>query len=116
MDVGESIEQTAVREAFEETNLIVRLIGILGVYSIPSRDPRRHTITTTFLAEATNPSNIRGSDDAAIASWFSIGNIPNLVFDHSKMINDFMEYLRGVRTIASITYPETIFTPQGIPC
>ena len=39
IDLGESAEQAAVREAFEETNLRVRLTGLLGVYSAPDRDP-----------------------------------------------------------------------------
>ena len=51
IDLGESAEQAAVREAFEETNLRVRLTGLLGVYSAPDRDPRQHTISTVFIAE-----------------------------------------------------------------
>ena len=40
IDLGESAEQAAVREAFEETNLRVRLTGLLGVYSaIPASTP-----------------------------------------------------------------------------
>ena len=43
VDVGEAVEHAAVREALEETALGVRLTALLGVYSDPARDPRRHT-------------------------------------------------------------------------
>ena len=56
VDYGESLEQAAVREALEETSLSVELVGQLGAYSDPARDPRGHTITNVFLARASgNP-------------------------------------------------------------
>lgn len=36
MDVGESVEEAAIRETREECHLEVRLIGLLGVYSYPA--------------------------------------------------------------------------------
>ena len=53
VDYGETLEAAAVREAREETSLDVELVGQLGAYSDPSRDPRFHTISTVFLARAT---------------------------------------------------------------
>ena len=71
IDLGESAEQAAVREAFEETNLRVRLTGLLGVYSAPDRDPRQHTISTVFIAEPLNPEQLRAGDDAAKVAFYS---------------------------------------------
>ncbi|MFM8341911.1 MAG: NUDIX domain-containing protein, partial [Methylomonas sp.] len=45
VDVGESLEHAAMREAKEETNLDVELTVLLGIYSNPQRDPRNHTVT-----------------------------------------------------------------------
>ncbi len=35
VDVGETLEQAAVREALEETGLEIELTGLLGCYSDP---------------------------------------------------------------------------------
>ena len=79
IDLGESAEQAAVREAFEETNLRVRLTGLLGVYSAPDRDPRQHTISTVFIAEPLNPEQLRAGDDAAKVAFYSMEALPALV-------------------------------------
>ena len=45
VDVGETLEQAAVREAREETSLEVALKTLLGNYSDPARDARGHTVS-----------------------------------------------------------------------
>jgi len=52
VEVGETVEAAAVREAKEETGLDIELIKLLGVYSEPSRDPRGHTVTVCYLQKA----------------------------------------------------------------
>lgn len=92
VDYGESVEHAAVREALEETGLTVALTSLLGVYSDPARDPRQHTISTVFTAAATNPEDIAGGDDAAEARFFLPDALPpDIVFDHRKIIDDFLQ-------------------------
>src|SRR4030067_2077649 len=52
VDVGESIEQAALREAQEETALKGTLTVLLGVYSAPQRDARGHTASAGVVAVA----------------------------------------------------------------
>ena len=52
MDYGESLEEAALREAKEETNLDVKLIRQFHTYSDPKRDPRHHSISTAYIAKA----------------------------------------------------------------
>jgi 8-oxo-dGTP diphosphatase len=94
VEYGETVEEAAVRETREETNLDVTLTGLLGVYSDPQRDPRGHTISTVFTARAENPSALRGGDDAAEARFFPLDGLPeNLAFDHGRILHDFRDSL-----------------------
>ena len=87
VDYGESLEQAAMREALEETGLEVELYSQLHTYSDPDRDPRQHTITTVFLARAEGEP--QAGDDAANAAVFELNNLPELVFDHREIIDDY---------------------------
>ncbi len=57
IDYGESAETAAVREAKEETGLDVRLVGLLGVYSDPQRDPRGHTMSVVYVGRVVTPQD-----------------------------------------------------------
>ena len=48
IDYGETAEAAAIREAMEETSLVVKDLELVGVYSDPDRDPRHHTLSVVF--------------------------------------------------------------------
>ncbi|RUM42633.1 MAG: NUDIX hydrolase, partial [Desulfocapsa sp.] len=52
VDYGESYETAAAREAEEETGLAVHNLQQFRTYSDPNRDPRQHTASTIFIAQA----------------------------------------------------------------
>ena len=99
IDTGESAEHAAIREMKEETGLDVTLLGILGVYSNPERDPRYHTLTITFVAKAQNISMLQAGDDASNAKFYQIDDIPTLCFDHNVAIEQFKQYLSNKRDL-----------------
>ena len=86
VEIGESTEKAASREAFEETGLNVTIIKLIGVYSDPKRDPRGHTVSVCYLAKG--EGILKSGSDAAAAELFEFCSIPELAFDHNKMIND----------------------------
>lgn len=93
VEVGEAVEQAAVREAREETGLDVRLIALLGVYSDPSRDARGHTASVVYVGEARGEPV--GQDDAAGAGVFSPDGLPApLAFDHAQILADYLTLRR----------------------
>lgn len=95
VDYGETLAGAAVRESKEETGLDVVLQGLVGVYSNPLRDPRRHTITTAFWAKCADLSTLKGGDDAVDAVFFLPEKMPTpLVFEHQMIIADFFHILQ----------------------
>lgn len=92
VDEGERLDVAAAREASEETGLQVTLLEQFHSYSDPARDPRRHTISTVYLARASGQP--RGGDDAAEARAFSWDALPDpIVFDHREILADVRRYL-----------------------
>ena len=90
VDYGESYETAAAREAAEETGIVVQNLQQFRTYSDPNRDPRQHTASTIFIAQGnTNPV---AGDDAAKAELFSKESIPDLAFDHGKIIADYFAF------------------------
>ena len=90
VDVGERLEQAAIREAREETSLDVRLAGLLGCYSDPDRDERGHTVSAVYVATASGVAKAR--DDAKNLAFFNAGEYPELAFDHTQIIEDYLQY------------------------
>ncbi len=90
VDYGESLEEAAIREAKEETDLDVKLDKQLHTYSDPERDPRHHSISTVYIAKAKGRPNAR--DDAIEIGVFNESNLPDeIVFDHRSILNDYFK-------------------------
>jgi 8-oxo-dGTP diphosphatase len=100
VDVGERVEQAAVREAREETGLDVRLRALLGLYSDPARDPRGHTVTAVYVAEASGEP--LAMDDARALAIFAPEELPaGLAFDHAAVLADYLVF-RAAGSVASL--------------
>ena len=86
VEIGESVEAAAIREAREETGLEIELLGLVGVYSDPARDPRGHVVSVAFLARGRG--QFLAGSDARDAGVFSRECLPHLAFDHQKIISN----------------------------
>lgn len=99
MDENESLENAAARELAEETGLANLQLQQLHAFGDPGRDPRGHTITIVFGATLPESATIRAKagDDARNVRWFSLDNLPELAFDHAKIIRFCLPLLTKTR-------------------
>ncbi len=87
VDMEETLEEAVVRELKEETGLTGIKLEQLHAFSDIHRDPRGRNISIIFWGMAsTDNSSVEGGDDAADARWFTIDQLPELAFDHKKVI------------------------------
>lgn len=91
----ETVEECALREAFEETGLRVEIGRLIGVYSRPDRDPRWHNVTAAYLAKPVPmevAARAAAGDDAADTLWIDPRSDGfrsiRVAFDHRDIIAD----------------------------
>lgn len=84
LDYGEDPQVTAVREVLEETNLRVKITGLLDVYYNPEAQTQGGaSIFILYKAELLE-GELRAGDDAEEAAFFELSSIPDLAFSSTK--------------------------------
>ena len=96
MDIGESVEETVVREVLEETGLTVRVKRLIGVYS----DPRQyaiacypggdvvHAVVTSFECERVS-GELQPSSESLNLRYFPTGALPKKMMKiHRLQVED----------------------------
>jgi len=86
---GEHPEEAAFRELYEETGQEAKHLRQVGAFAAPGRDPRGWTVSIAFTGRAGRPcatDALAAGDDAAEAKWCSVYDLPELAFDHEKII------------------------------
>lgn len=92
----ESLEAAARRELEEETSVSDVYLEQLYTFGDPGRDPRTRVITVVYYALIRAETlNVKAGDDAADASWFPVYDLPELAFDHQRILTYTMQRLRG---------------------
>src|SRR5580692_449417 len=91
LEVGEMVREAAIREAREETGLIVEPGELLGVFDRILRDAEKrvqyHYVLIDFLCRRTG-GGLSAASDAAEVRWFTLKELPalNLAQDTLEVI------------------------------
>jgi 8-oxo-dGTP diphosphatase len=92
----ETLEQAAFRELFEETGTKNVYLEQLYTFGDPGRDPRGRVVTVAYYALVpTDKSPLLAGTDAATAGWYPVSALPQLAFDHGKIVEYAVDRLRN---------------------
>lgn len=93
----ESLEAAAARELAEETGVRDVYTEQLYTFGAPERDPRTRVITVAYFAlvPADAVEEPRAGSDAAETRWFPLDDLPQLAFDHDKILAYALERLQN---------------------
>jgi 8-oxo-dGTP diphosphatase len=92
----ENLEEALHRELREETNVSINYYEQLYTYGDPKRDRRFRVVSVAYYALVRpDQFELAASTDADEAAWFEISCLPKLEFDHSRIVADALERLRG---------------------
>lgn len=95
VEIDESLKRAALRELREETGVKAGVIEQLGAFGHPDRDPRERVITVAYIALVPiDHLHIEAGSDAAEAQLFGVDALPELAFDHAKILRRARERLR----------------------
>jgi 8-oxo-dGTP diphosphatase len=93
---GESLEEAALRELYEEAGVRNVFLEQLYTFGDPKRDPRGRVITVAYYALiASDKLSLVAGADAAEAQWFPVNDLPPLAFDHRSILHYAVERLRN---------------------
>jgi 8-oxo-dGTP diphosphatase len=96
VELGESVEEAAIRELREETGVALGPadLCLAGVYSQPGRDPRGWTVSVLFRVALRQRPAATSGDDAAGVQWVAgaeaLAHPTWFAFDHDRMLGDHL--------------------------
>lgn len=94
MEIGESLEETAIREANEEVGLICRDLRIFNVYSGKKlyykypNDDEVYNVTATYICKDFSGRIVVDKTEGKDAKFFSVNDIPEKISPPIRMIID----------------------------
>ncbi|MEZ4712857.1 MAG: NUDIX domain-containing protein [Caldilineaceae bacterium] len=98
VQMDEDLEAAAHRELAEETSVHDVYLEQLYTFGQPDRDPRGRVITVAYFAllslgQAAEQA-VQAGDDAGDARWWNIYDLPQLAFDHGRILEYALQRLR----------------------
>lgn len=94
VDSYEPLEAAARRELEEETAIRDVSLTQLHTFGDPERDPRGWIVSVAHIGFIHGDAQPRAGDDAARVEWFDVLALPELAFDHGRIIDAAVQYVR----------------------
>lgn len=115
LKANESLDQAAERILFELTGVTGIFLEQLNAFGDPNRDPVERTVAVAYYALVNVKDYETKISDMYHAHWFSMHDLPELLFDHREMIKTAIERLRYKAAFHPVGFelmPEKFTIPQ----
>jgi 8-oxo-dGTP diphosphatase len=96
VDMDEDLQSAALRELEEETGVRDVFIEQLYTFGQPERDPRGRVVSVAYYALVNLEEHpVHASSDADHVEWFELGQLPQLAFDHDRIVEVAIKRIRA---------------------
>lgn len=97
VQMEEELDDAARRELTEETGLGAMYLEQLYTFGGVARDPRGRVVTVAYYAliDLHRYAQPAGASDARDAAWFAFPDLPQLAFDHDRILDVAYRRLQG---------------------
>ena len=101
----ESVDDAALRELQEETNIGNIYLEQLYTFGEPMRDPRGRVITVAYYALVNwQQFQLKARQRVSEADWFPVKRLPPLAFDHRRIVDYALERLRNKINYTTVSF------------
>lgn len=97
MDLGESVQDTAKREVYEETGLILEEMELFGIYSGPQYDKtfsngdQASLVLISFICNRYSGELIESNEESLQNKFYSLKELPkNIFIEHQMLVDDLL--------------------------
>jgi len=96
VEISEGLEEAARRELREETGIGELYLEQLYTFGEPKRDPRERVISVAYYALVKlSEHTVRAASDAIEVAWFPVAELPELAFDHERIVETGLKRLKA---------------------
>ncbi|MGG4048760.1 NUDIX hydrolase [Paenibacillus favisporus] len=94
MDLGESVQDTARREVYEETGLTLEELKLFGIYSGPQYDKtfsnsdQVSLVLISFVCDQYSGKLVESNEESIQNKFYSLKELPQNIFTEHKMLID----------------------------
>jgi 8-oxo-dGTP diphosphatase len=102
----ESLDDAAMRVLSEKTNLRNVFLEQLYTFGDPKRDSRKRSVSVAYFALIPTPEKIEVAKKEYYKDikWYPVDDLPDMAFDHKKIIEVAHERLKSKLSYTNIVY------------